>query len=171
VVTNTNNAATGNKTATITSTRTKVYPKAAVANHVVNLTGQITSNDTVWNGQYNSGIVIDVRKDGQPVSRDDYGTFTIVVKFYSDATHTTEVKPADLANNSFQFKWFPTVVTNANGSGNYGDTYQWGKTPSAYTNAALPSGTNDIAAFSVQTGGDNFDRPYIVIESVTFFPK
>jgi len=174
VITNTNSAAAaGFTTATVTSSRSKVYAKVPVAPHVV--TGPF-KNETAWNTQYNAGIVIDLRKGGQPVSRDDYGSFTIAVKFYSDAEHTTEVQPNDLPNNAYQVKWWPTVVSNANdGDTKYGDTYNWGKTASAFTNAALPGTNQAIAAFSIQTGGigESYTGAALFFEitSITFNPK
>lgn len=141
-------------------------PNAPVLDHVV--TGP-WSNTAAWNTNYNNGIVIDVRKDDEPVSRDEYGTFTIDVGFYSDAACTT---PIDMAAGMLQMKWFTTVVTNANGSGNYGDMYNFGVTPADYTEAPLRGTTQDISAIGIQTSGAGASfNGYIKVNSITFYPN
>jgi uncharacterized repeat protein (TIGR02543 family) len=172
-VTNTNSAAAaGFTTASVTSRRIEYKAPTAPTgeDYVVDLTGQTTANTTEWNSTYNNGLVIDVRQGGQPVSRDAYGKFTIVVKFYSDAAHTTAV--TTVPQSALQMKWFTGVPTNCNGSGNYGDAYNFGTTPSVYTNANLLGTNQAIDAIGIQTsGGNNGYVPFIVIESITFHAK
>jgi signal peptidase I len=141
-------------------------PDVSPADHVV--TGP-WSNTEAWTGNYSSGLIVDVTKDGAPVPRDVYGTYTIVMKFYSDAALTQEI--TTVPASALQMKWFPTVVNNANGDGAYGDTYSIGTNPAAYTNANLLGTNQDIAAIGIQSGSAGGEVPFIKIESITFYVK
>jgi len=143
-------------------------PATADPDHVV--TGPF-SNTEAWTGNYSSGVVVDVTKNGQPVSRDVYGTYTIVIKFYSDAALTQEI--TTVPGSALQMKWFTAVVDNANGSGDYAPLYSFGTDPTQYTNAPLRGVTYDeaIAAIGIQSGGSGGTVPFIKIESITFYVK
>ena len=147
-----------------------VHPTGTVLDYEVDLTGQATSNTTAWTSNYNNGLIWDVRKDGQPVSRDLYDRYTMVIEFYQDAELTEKISAAP--SSALQMKWWPTVVTSANDGGAYGDTYNLGTNPSIYSNAPLLGGpTSSIVCIGIQTGGAGGGVPFIKLISITFHVK